>query len=76
MCRHQPQSPPPRIPPTVTSPSSVMQLALPESLPTLVAKRFTAARDASHLVFSSTHLSIINAAGISVSDVRGPSRRS
>ncbi|KAJ6086776.1 hypothetical protein N7467_005690 [Penicillium canescens] len=41
-----------------------MQLALPESLPTLVAKRFTAARDASHLVFSSTHLSIINAAGI------------
>ncbi|KAJ5766258.1 uncharacterized protein N7511_003874 [Penicillium nucicola] len=42
-----------------------MQLALPESLPTLVAKRFTAARDASHLVFSSTHLSIINAAGIS-----------
>jgi ATP adenylyltransferase len=48
-----------------------MQLGLPESLPTLVAKRFTAARDASHLVFSSTHLSIINAAGILVSDNPG-----
>ncbi|KAJ5463391.1 ATP adenylyltransferaseC-terminal [Penicillium sp. IBT 31633x] len=42
-----------------------MQLGLSETLPALVAKRFTAARDAGHLVFSSTHLSVINAAGIS-----------
>ncbi|KAJ5348034.1 ATP adenylyltransferase C-terminal [Penicillium brevicompactum] len=42
-----------------------MQLGLSESLPALVARRFTAARDAGHLVFSKTHLSIINAAGIS-----------
>ncbi|KAJ9486256.1 hypothetical protein VN97_g7099 [Penicillium thymicola] len=41
-----------------------MQLGLSESLPTLVARRFTAAKETSHLVFSSTHLSIINAAGI------------
>ncbi|KAJ5593192.1 ATP adenylyltransferase C-terminal [Penicillium hordei] len=42
-----------------------MQLGFSESLPTLVARRFTAAKDTGHLVFSSTHLSIINAAGIS-----------
>ncbi|KAJ5817077.1 hypothetical protein N7447_009310 [Penicillium robsamsonii] len=42
-----------------------MQLGLAENLPTLVARRFTAARDTGALVFSSTHLSIINAAGIS-----------
>ncbi|KAJ5801533.1 uncharacterized protein N7518_003601 [Penicillium psychrosexuale] len=42
-----------------------MQLGLSEHLSTLVARRFTAARDSGHLVFSSTHLSIINAAGIS-----------
>lgn len=44
-----------------------MQLGLSEALPALVTRRFTAARDAGHLVFSQTHLSIINAAGISVS---------
>jgi ATP adenylyltransferase len=49
-----------------------MQLGLKENLPTLVARRFTAARDTGHLVFSSTHLSIINAAGISVSDAKTP----
>ncbi|CAI7589779.1 unnamed protein product [Penicillium glandicola] len=42
-----------------------MQLGLSEHLPTLVSRRFIAARDTGHLVFSSTHLSIINAAGIS-----------
>ncbi|KAJ5864204.1 uncharacterized protein N7529_006120 [Penicillium soppii] len=42
-----------------------MQLGLSEALPALVARRFTAARDAGHLIFSKTHLSIINAAGIS-----------
>ncbi|CAG8029584.1 unnamed protein product [Penicillium salamii] len=42
-----------------------MQLGLSEALPALVTRRFTAARDAGHLVFSQTHLSIINAAGIS-----------
>ncbi|KAJ5520773.1 hypothetical protein N7463_001226 [Penicillium fimorum] len=42
-----------------------MQLGLAENLSTLVARRFTAARDTGSLVFSSTHLSIINAAGIS-----------
>ena len=46
-----------------------MQLGLSEALPALVARRFTTARDAGHLVFSKTHLSIINAAGISVSDL-------
>lgn len=46
-----------------------MQLGLSEALPALVTRRFTAARDAGHLVFSQTHLSIINAAGISVSDL-------
>ncbi|KAJ5555666.1 ATP adenylyltransferase C-terminal [Penicillium sp. DV-2018c] len=41
-----------------------MRLGLSDTLPALVAKRFTAARDAGHLVFSATELSIINAAGV------------
>ncbi|KAJ5193221.1 ATP adenylyltransferase C-terminal [Penicillium cf. viridicatum] len=49
-----------------------MQLGFSESLPTLVARRFTTAKNTGHLVFSSTHLSIINTAGISVSDVKTP----
>jgi ATP adenylyltransferase len=53
-----------------------MQLGLSEALPALVARRFTAARDAGHLVFSQTHLSIINAAGISVSDLMTPNNSS
>lgn len=53
-----------------------MQLGLSEPLPTLVARRFTAAKDTDHLVFSSTHLSIINAAGISVSDDKTPTTAS
>ena len=43
-----------------------MQLGLSESLPALVARRFTAAKEGGHLVFSSTHLSIVTAAGIPV----------
>jgi hypothetical protein len=43
-----------------------MQLGLRESLPALVAKRFTAAKESGHLIFSHTHLSIINSGGISV----------
>ncbi|CAG7924434.1 unnamed protein product [Penicillium olsonii] len=42
-----------------------MQLGLSEALPALVSRRFISARDAGHLVFSQTHLAIINAAGIS-----------
>ncbi|KAJ5675071.1 ATP adenylyltransferase C-terminal [Penicillium maclennaniae] len=38
-----------------------MQLGLSESLSALVARRFKAAKEGNHLVFSSTHLSIINA---------------
>ncbi|KAJ5085504.1 ATP adenylyltransferase C-terminal [Penicillium argentinense] len=41
-----------------------MQLALPENLSALVARRFKAAKDGGHLVFSSTHLSLVTAAGI------------
>ncbi|CEJ57810.1 hypothetical protein PMG11_06489 [Penicillium brasilianum] len=41
-----------------------MQLGLSENLSALVARRFTAARDGGHLIFSSTHLSIITTAGI------------
>lgn len=43
-----------------------MQLGLRESLPALVAKRFIAAKEGGHLIFSHTHLSIINSGGISV----------
>ncbi|CAL5867846.1 uncharacterized protein PFLUO_LOCUS2067 [Penicillium psychrofluorescens] len=42
-----------------------MQLGLSENLSALVARRFIAAKEGGHLVFSSTHLSTINAAGIS-----------
>ncbi|KAE8151088.1 HIT-like protein [Aspergillus avenaceus] len=38
-----------------------MQLGLSESLPALVAKRFTTAKEAGHLLFSQTHLSTIHA---------------
>ncbi|KKK17418.1 hypothetical protein ARAM_004784 [Aspergillus rambellii] len=41
-----------------------MQLGITEHLPALVARRFTAAKDAGHLVFSQTHLSIVHAGGI------------
>ncbi|KAJ5664642.1 ATP adenylyltransferase C-terminal [Penicillium macrosclerotiorum] len=41
-----------------------MQLGLSEPLAGLVARRFVAAKEGNHLVFSSTHLSIITAAGI------------
>ncbi|KAL4888180.1 bis-tetraphosphatase [Aspergillus ambiguus] len=41
-----------------------MQLGLPDSLPALVARRFLAAKDAGHLLFSQTHLTTINVAGI------------
>lgn len=44
-----------------------MQLGLTEPLSTLVSRRFTTAKEAGHLIFSSTHLSIITAAGIPVS---------
>lgn len=45
---------------------SVMQLGLSENLSALVARRFTAAKDGGHLIFSTTHLSIITTAGIPV----------
>ncbi|KAL4784710.1 ATP adenylyltransferase-domain-containing protein [Aspergillus varians] len=41
-----------------------MQLGLTESLPALVARRFTAAKDAGHLVFSHTHLEILRPGGV------------
>ena len=44
-----------------------MQLGLTESLPALVAKRFTAAKDAGHLIFSQTHLEILRPGGVPVS---------
>ncbi|KAH3315577.1 hypothetical protein KXW17_002916 [Aspergillus fumigatus] len=47
-----------------TQTSTNMQLGLRESLPALVAKRFTAAKENGHLIFSHTHLSIINSGGI------------
>lgn len=46
-----------------------MQLGLSESLSALVARRFKAAKEGNHLVFSHTHLSIVTAAGIPVSRV-------
>lgn len=49
-----------------TQTSTNMQLGLKESLPALVAKRFTAAKENGHLIFSHTHLSIINSGGIAV----------
>ncbi|RHZ61126.1 putative bis(5'-nucleosyl)-tetraphosphatase [Aspergillus thermomutatus] len=42
-----------------------MQLGLKESLPALVTKRFIAAKEGGHLIFSHTHLSIVNSGGIS-----------
>lgn len=44
-----------------------MQLGLTEPLSTLVSRRFTTAKEAGHLIFSATHLSIIATAGIPVS---------
>ncbi|KAJ5936204.1 ATP adenylyltransferase C-terminal [Penicillium verhagenii] len=41
-----------------------MQLGLSENLSALVARRFVAAKEGNHLVFSHTHLSIVTAAGI------------
>lgn len=49
-----------------TQTSTNMQLGLRENLPALVAKRFTAAKENGHLIFSHTHLSIINSGGIAV----------
>ena len=43
-----------------------MQLGLSESLPALVSRRFTAAKEGGHLTFSPTQLAIIQASGISV----------
>ncbi|KAL5336732.1 HIT-like domain-containing protein [Aspergillus crustosus] len=42
----------------------MMQLGLTESLPALVAKRFNAAKDAGHLIFSQTHLEILRPGGV------------
>jgi hypothetical protein len=44
-----------------------MLLALQESLPSLVAKRFAAAKDAGALVFSATQLAVLSAGGVHVS---------
>jgi hypothetical protein len=46
--------------------SDKMQLGLSESLPALVAKRFTAAKETGHLLFSQTHLATIYTSGIPV----------
>jgi ATP adenylyltransferase len=43
-----------------------MQLGLSENLSALVARRFLAAKDAGHLLFSQTHLTTVNVAGIPV----------
>lgn len=43
-----------------------MQLGLSENLSALVARRFTAAKEGGHLVFSSTQLANIHASGIPV----------
>lgn len=44
-----------------------MLLGLPESLPALVRKRFTAAKESGSLVFSPTQLTTIQACGVAVS---------
>ena len=44
----------------------MMQLGLTESLPALVARRFSAAKDAGHLIFSQTHLEILRPGGTPV----------
>ncbi|KAI2967954.1 hypothetical protein CBS147323_4502 [Aspergillus niger] len=41
-----------------------MQLGLSESLSSLVSRRFVAARDAGHLIFSSTHLATVHTSNI------------
>ncbi|PYH35500.1 putative bis(5'-nucleosyl)-tetraphosphatase [Aspergillus neoniger CBS 115656] len=41
-----------------------MQLGLSESLSSLVSRRFVAARDAGHLIFSSTHLATVHTSSI------------
>lgn len=46
--------------------TNTMQLGLTENLSALVARRFTTAKEAGHLVFSSTHLSILTTAGVPV----------
>lgn len=46
--------------------SSNMQLALSEPLSTLVAKRFAAAKEGGHLIFSPTQVTTIQTSGISV----------
>jgi ATP adenylyltransferase len=51
-----------------------MQLGINENLPALVAKRFTAAKDAGHLIFSQTHLAILHTGGIPVSAGRDARR--
>jgi ATP adenylyltransferase len=43
-----------------------MLLGLPEPLPSLVAKRFAAAKEAGALIFSATHLAVLPAAGVHV----------
>ncbi|RJE20845.1 hypothetical protein PHISCL_06814 [Aspergillus sclerotialis] len=41
-----------------------MQLGLSETLSSLVSRRFATAKDAGHLTFSATHLSIIHSSGL------------
>lgn len=45
---------------------ATMQLGLTEPLSTLVSRRFNTAKEAGHLIFSPTHLSVITTAGIPV----------
>ncbi|KAL2831813.1 ATP adenylyltransferase-domain-containing protein [Aspergillus cavernicola] len=42
----------------------MMQLGITENLPALVARRFTIAKDAGHLIFSQTHLAILRPGGL------------
>jgi ATP adenylyltransferase len=48
-----------------------MLLGLSESLPVLVGKRFTAAKDSGGLVFSNTQLTTIHASRVPVRTRRG-----
>lgn len=43
-----------------------MQLGLSENLSALVARRFVAAKDAGHLLFSQTQLTTVSASGVPV----------
>lgn len=55
--------------------SEPMKLVLPEKISTLVPRRFNHAKDGGHLVFSTTQLEVIKAAGLPVIPPGFPPRR-